>query len=101
MWPIPDGDVSVDFLVANRVADIDASGAPHSWVVVLDRYGLTLETTWRVVKNGKLVITSNDHQQMFGLQEPVDARARALDALAGAVIQRASCAAATSDLFLE
>jgi hypothetical protein len=38
---------------------------------------------------------------MFGLKEPVDARAEALNAIGGAVIQRARCAEVTGDLRLE
>ena len=52
---------------------------------------------WRVLSNGKLAITSQDHEQKFGLPEPVDAGRRATALLLGN-INGANVEAVTADL---
>jgi hypothetical protein len=38
---------------------------------------------WRVLRNGHISLTSNDHGQLFGLNQPINAELLATAALAG------------------
>ena len=77
--PQPD-DLSLEFLVGRRVTGIDASEAPNNWIFLFDgKRTLSVESLWRLVSDRRIVVTSADHQQRFGLPEPIDASERPPD----------------------
>jgi hypothetical protein len=44
------------------------------WVLAFDKkVSLNIECLWRLVENGRIRVTSQDHGQQFGLPAPVDA----------------------------
>lgn len=59
---------------------------------------LTAERTWRVIKGGRIAIADMDHGQLFGHAVPVDARERAMHAIAGATVTQAQFDESTGDL---
>jgi hypothetical protein len=58
---------------------------------------VTTESIWRALTASGIAVTSEDHQQQFGLPAPVDAGQRATSALPGK-ITKAEVAPITSDL---
>jgi hypothetical protein len=99
--PDPD-DLSLEFLVGRRMTVIDASAAPNGWVFRFDGSGtLGVECLWRLVSDERIVVTSEDHQQRFGLPAPIDASARALQAIDAKPIRRARFDTTTGDLTIE
>jgi hypothetical protein len=55
---------------------------PVSWSFKFsDGTWLGAETLWRVVSSERVEVTSDDHGHQFGLPEPVDAGARAIQVL--------------------
>jgi hypothetical protein len=61
---------------------------------------ITTESGWRLVTNGGIGVASDDHGQIFGLKEPVDAGVRVLAATKGKKVQAFCIAERTSDLTL-
>jgi hypothetical protein len=62
---------------------------------------MTVETLWRIVSGGRIVVTSLDDGQMFGLPEPVDAETTARGILQGMAVTRALVDRETADVTLD
>jgi hypothetical protein len=58
------------------------------------------ESAWRLILKNGIRVTSEDHGQLFGHSEPVDAVARVLTATKGKRIAEGRIAESTSDLVL-
>jgi len=99
--PDPD-DLSLGFLVGRRITAIDVSTAPNNWVFSFDGGGtLAVESLWRLVSEGRIEVTSDDHQQRFGLPTLVDASAHALQTIDAKPIRGAHFDTTTGDLTIE
>ena len=61
---------------------------------------ILVECDWRIVSNGRVALAAQDHQQPFGLGEPIDVAREAMALLAGKPVTRASLSN-TGDLVLE
>jgi hypothetical protein len=62
------------------IPDLEAADLWHFGFTV---GGLTVECSWRVVSSEGIVLGSVDHNQQFGLPEPVDAVSRIRKLLEG------------------
>lgn len=58
------------------------------------------EGPWRLIRDGRVEVTSEDHGQKFGLPAPVDAAAAAGEALLGQMVETAEIQKNTGDLVL-
>ena len=65
--------------------------------------GVTLatESPWRFIKQGRIVVSSEDHNQQFGLPAPVDAARDLLSCARGLIVEGASVAADAGDLTVQ
>lgn len=70
----------------------------HAWGFSFSSGNLTTESHWRVVSGGRLLLTSDDDGQQFGLPEPVDTEAAAQAALVGGRVCAVELDVATADL---
>lgn len=59
---------------------------------------LATESPWRLIEQGRIAVSSEDHGQPFGLPMPVDAAREALSRVADRTVQEASIAADSGDL---
>ena len=74
---------------------------PATWFVMFgDSLKITVECPWRLIHDGVIAISSDDHRQQFGLPAPIDAAERASSLLAGLVVQRVDVREGTADLFI-
>lgn len=74
---------------------------PASWVFSFDDVlGIRVECPWRLIHQGKIAVSSEDHDQQFGLPSPVDAAAKGSALLAGAQIQQVNVREGTADLLI-
>jgi hypothetical protein len=72
-----------------------------SWVFSFMQGGfIATETFWRLVDSERLVIASGDHDQLFGLKEPVDAVRRVMATIGTNKIVGYLCSEVCSDLIL-
>ena len=71
----------------------------HNWQLDLGQGNVAQSFwTWRIVGPKRIELSDEDHGQLFGLQEPVDAEARANDLLSGAKVIDVRIDNTTSDL---
>jgi hypothetical protein len=69
------------------------------WALYIDGGGsIALGAPWRIVCDGRIVLTDEDDGQKFGLATPVDAQAKANDTVFGKAIEKISVNAETADL---
>jgi hypothetical protein len=78
-------------LTGRVVEEIDGTAAPGSWIFRFGQgYVLSVGCTWRIVAEERVVLAGDDHQQLFGLKEPLDAVAEATRYLRGKPVTGAS-----------
>lgn len=71
------------------------------WVFAFDHdTHLAVECLWRLIENGRVKCTSEDHRQWFGLPEPVDAAAEVNRRIANQKVDDVKLRAGTLDLEL-
>jgi hypothetical protein len=59
------------------------------------------ESFWRLINESRVVVTSEDHGQQFGLHEPVDAAAGVLSSVGGRNVEAARISESSGDLIIE
>ncbi len=93
--------LSAQDLVGQRVASIDISAAPNSWVFRFERATLQVGSFWRLVSDYNVTVTGSDHGQMFGHATPVDASSRIFAALGDRSVTATRLGPVTGDLTIE
>lgn len=65
--------------------------------------GITVatESFWRLINEGRIVVTSEDHGQLFGLTVPVDAVAAVLSSIGDRQVESAKISESSGDLTIE
>ncbi|OGU19937.1 MAG: hypothetical protein A2580_02910 [Hydrogenophilales bacterium RIFOXYD1_FULL_62_11] len=63
--------------------------------------GIGVECPWRLLQDGRVAISSEDHLQQYGLPAPLDAAAVASDRLSSRSVTRVEVRDGTADLILE
>ena len=85
------------WLVGKRL--VEAAKKDYSWFFTFAEGGsIVTESGWRLVTKKGIDVASEDHGQLFGLKEPVDAAARVLIATKEKKILDFRIAERTSDL---
>ena len=74
----------------------------YDWLVVFNEgWSLRIACPWRIVAGGRIAVAHSDHEQQFGLPEPVDAPSNAMSLLSGQLIMSADIRPETNDLSLQ
>lgn len=74
---------------------------PAQWIFKLGESSrLSVECPWRLLRKGKIRVSSEDHNQKYGLPAPIDAAAEANKLLGDVRIITASVRHGTSDLIV-
>lgn len=80
---------------------LSVTSEEHSWVFAFtDGSALRCECPWRLVSDDRIAVTSDDHDQRFGLARTIDAGARAAERVAERPVSAVSIAVDTGDLTL-
>jgi len=75
---------------------------PTQWVFSFEAgIGIGAECPWRLLQNGRVAVSSEDHLQQYGLPAPLDAAVVAADRLAPHVVTGVEVRDGTADLVLE
>lgn len=61
---------------------------------------LATESPWRLIEQGRIVVSSEDHGQQFGLPAPVDAGREFLSRVAGRTVEAVSVNSDSGDLLV-
>lgn len=94
-------DFDFSWMIGKTISAV-AFSEPTLWSFSFgERIGIGAECPWRLLKNGRVEISSEDHLQQYGLPAPLDAAAVAADALRHARVVSADAMPGTADLVLE
>jgi uncharacterized protein DUF6188 len=75
---------------------------PETWFVDFGDLGrITVDCPWRLIHEGTIAVSSDDHRQQFGLPAPIDAAEEATSLLAGVPVQGVELREGTADLFID
>ena len=95
-------DFSVACIVGQRLTSVDSSAAPGSWGLVFENNcSLQIGGVWRVIRNGRIEIASEDHQQKFGLPNAIDAGRDLRKIISSSTVTAAEVAPETGDLLIQ
>ena len=90
---------NLDWLLNQRLVKVEKKD--FTWFFTFAEGGsIATESFWRLVTPERLAVASEDHGQLFGLKEPVDAAKLVMSAIEGKTIIDYSCSDACSDLIL-
>jgi hypothetical protein len=100
--PISYEEVDLSWLVGRKCTEVVLL-EPYSWRFFFGKGPqIAIEGGfWRLVVNGRVVRTSGDHGQQFGLPAPVDARQHATALLSDVLVVGVELRQATADLLIE
>jgi len=91
--------LDLKWLVGTRLESVEKKD--YTWFFILSGEGsIATESPWRLVTKEGLRVTSEDHGQLFGLKEPVDAAARVLAATTEKKVVSYRVAEQSSDLIV-
>ncbi len=92
--------MSVEWLIG-KICSRVYQHYPHNFSFEFEQGVLRVDTLWRIVASGRLTLTSQDHEQQYGLPAPLDAYVEAASALKGRPITAVRLREETADLLLE
>jgi hypothetical protein len=78
--------------------DIPAQGV---WSFSFGDSGLTITSPWRICASGTIAISGYDHQQKFGLPEPLDSAKEAFGLVSKSAVRQVKIDSETADLEIE
>jgi uncharacterized protein DUF6188 len=93
--------VGVECLKGNVCTRIYEHHYPKNFMFEFGEVNLSVDCLWRIKADGRIVLTSSDHGQRFGLPAPVDAYAEASSRLLGRRVVEARLEKDSADLLVE
>lgn len=95
------GTVNFSWMIGRSIANISFS-EPATWFFSFgNSSGIRVECPWRLLAQGLIRVSSDDHEQQFGLPAPIDAAAAATSMLSGLVVLKVSVLEGTADFFID
>jgi Family of unknown function (DUF6188) len=83
------------------VLSVLLDGETDEWIFTFDdSVVLRAAGPWRILKGTRIALGSCDHQQQFGLPEPIDAASEALSILSSSQVASARLSEVGSDLYI-
>jgi hypothetical protein len=91
---------ALDWLVSRRFESLVKRDC--DWVFQFDKHvTVVVRCLWRLLENGRIRVTGEDHGHIFGLPAPVDCEALVNERLSGAVIHAVELREGTLDFRLQ
>lgn len=87
--------------MVGRHAQVSFSEPATRVVTFGDSLSIRVDCPWRLIHDGGIAVSSDDHRQQFGLPAPVDSAERATSLLAGLAVQCVEIREGTADLFID
>ena len=99
--PIGYGAIDLSWIVGRAITDVSFV-EPTLWRFFFDKSEhIGVECMWRIIRGERIVRTSEDHGQQFGLPAPVHSAQEATALLSQATIVVAKVREATADILIE
>ncbi len=91
---------SLQWLVSDKISSVDYIDSSKSWAISFESgSSLYIECMWRLIEEGDICSTSEDHLHQFGLAKPFDGVA-ALNEISQYKIESVILKEGTGDLFI-
>lgn len=94
-------DIDFSWMLGRVVIEVGFLEPDYWDFVVREKLCIRAECPWRIVKAGRIALSSDDHGQKFGLPAHIDAAAAATILLAGISITAVQLREATADLQID
>ncbi len=92
--------IDVNWMTARKTQRLSFRD-PESWVLDFDGGGsIAVDCPWRILKNGQITVSSEDHKQQYGLPKRIDAASVANDLIGAIGITDIQVHEGTADLFI-
>jgi hypothetical protein len=88
-------------LIGSQISKVELVEPVSWWFRFQPGGALRADSLWRIVAVGRVMGTSEDHRQQFGLPEPMNMVLRATALLSNRVVTAASCREDTGDVVIE
>ena len=99
--PIKYTDVDLSWMVGRKITDVFFH-EPELWVFSFNREAtISVECPWRILKDGRLICSSDDHKQRFGLPAPIDAAVTATKLLSTVPVSSVKLQQGSADLLIQ
>jgi hypothetical protein len=93
--------MDISWLIGHTLDEVSLDSGTSSWHFYFnDSTTIRTDSPWRLIRDGRIVIGSEDHGQPFGLPEPVDAEAKCRSDIGGAIVGSAEIRADTRDIVI-
>ena len=94
-------EMDLSWLIGRSVTEVSFNGAELWYFCFGERTNIGAECLWRIIRDGRIVLCSEDHGQKFGLPAHIDAAAKSKEILAGRVVKSFRVRASTADIIIE
>jgi len=93
-------DIDLSWIVGRSVVALSFRQSARWLLSFGSDADISIECLWRIIQSERIVLTSEDHEQKFGLPAPLNASARGEALLAGKFVTSAQLREATADIIL-
>lgn len=87
-----------EWMLGKNISAITCDEVGNWYFTILDAGAISVYCTWRLIADGRIKVTSDDHNQQFGLPHPLDAREKALQIISSFEVVSAHVHTETADL---
>jgi len=99
--PVAYRDIDLSWMVGHVISEVSFH-EPVRWYFTFGaQASIGVDCLWRIVERDRVVLTSEDHLQQFGLPAPVDAAVRGGQLLSKRRVTAVHLREATSDIVVE
>jgi hypothetical protein len=94
-------DIDLSWMVGRVVGEVTFR-EPDSWCFLFEaKVWIAADCPWRIIRDGRITLSSDDHGQKFGLPAHIDAAAAATSLLASASVSAVQLREDTADLLID
>jgi hypothetical protein len=93
--------MDLSWLIGRSVTEVSINEGEIWYFSFGEKANIGAECLWRIIKSGRIILSSKDHGQKFGLPVHIDAAAKSKEILAGRVVETFRVREATADITIE
>jgi hypothetical protein len=88
----------LDWMIGRSLVEVVAMEGSSWGFRFGDGTEVRADSPWRLIRGGRIVLSSEDHGQWYGLPQPVDAEAVCSSMICGTAVQSAEVREGTADI---
>jgi hypothetical protein len=90
----------LDWLVGRSLVEVVLQEGPSWGFHFGDGTEVRADSPWRLIRGGRIVLSSEDHEQSYGLSRPIDAADLCRTMIGGAIVRSAEVRDGTRDIII-